>query len=203
LTIEIDDAGWGDLVGGCFIVVRRVETGQFHADEIPVELFQEPAFKEKLYLEHAWAIASEGLKALAVDQAEPIRVCTGYVLSKVRSELVTEGYSVTPTRITGETQDLAEQTYVRSLRRLGIIDLSAKGGGGRFRPLLEWVHKDLEGRELFVKTGWKSWKARWRERGAARSAALSSRGLALVHGNARPTTSETVRLAESKDHSLS
>jgi len=163
LTIEIDDAGWGDLVGGCFIVLRRVETGQSYAGEIPVELFQEQAFREKQYLTRAWEIVSEGLEALEVDLVEPIRVCTGYVLSTVRRHLITKGYSVTPTRIVGETQELAEQTYVRSLRKLGITELTTSAGGGRFRPLLEWVQKDLNQRERFVKTGWRSWKTTWRK----------------------------------------
>ncbi|MEM2905520.1 MAG: hypothetical protein QW057_07015 [Candidatus Bathyarchaeia archaeon] len=175
MTIEIDDAGWGDLVGGCFIVVRRVETGQYYAGEVPVRLFQEPAFKEKQYLEEAWRIVSEGLKAMSVSLTEPIRVCTGYVLSQVRRNLAEEGYTVIPTRIVGETQDLAERLYVDSLRQLGIAELNVNAGGGRFRPLLEWVQKDIDGRERYVKTGWKSWRTKWREAAQASSALLPRR----------------------------
>lgn len=164
MTLEIDDAGWGDLVGGCFIVVRRVETGEFHAGEIPVELFQQPAFRQKLYLERAWEIVCEGLRMLGADRSEPIRVCTGYVFSTVRRNLPAEGYVFTPVRITGDTQDLVEGMYLQSLRELGITDLSANAGGGRFKPLFEWVSRDLRARERFVKTGWTSWGSKWRER---------------------------------------
>jgi len=56
----VDDSGWGDLIGGVVIVMRRVETGETHVGEIPLELFREPEFKYKEYLRvKPWWIGEE------------------------------------------------------------------------------------------------------------------------------------------------
>lgn len=161
MTIEIDDAGWGDLVGGCVIVARRIETGEHYASEIPVELFQGEVFKRKIYLDEAVRIVEEALTRLKPGMGEEIRVCTGYILSKVRRYLASKGYRVKPAKIVGETQRLAEQMFLKSLKRIG-LKLDEENPKRRFHSLLEWVKANPETRERYVKTGWRSWVGRWR-----------------------------------------
>ncbi|MEM2146324.1 MAG: hypothetical protein QW279_13250, partial [Candidatus Jordarchaeaceae archaeon] len=40
--------------------------------------------------------------------------------------------------------------------------LSVKCGRERFYALIRWVMEDFEGREKYVKTGWKSWNNKWK-----------------------------------------
>ena len=69
MVIEVDDSGWGDLIGGTVIVLRRVETGENHWGEIPMELFQGDEFKYKAYLRSATQIILEGIDALEIGRA--------------------------------------------------------------------------------------------------------------------------------------
>ncbi len=160
MTVEVDDAGWGDLVGGCVVVVRRVETDEYYVGEIPVELFQEPKFKTKQYLDKAVEIVENGLKSLNVHRGEEIRICTGFVLSKARRTISQQGYIVTPTKIVGETQRLAERMFLKTLEKIG-LKLDEEDPRRRFHFLLEWVKDKPELREKYVKTGWRSWKNKW------------------------------------------
>lgn len=160
MTVEVDDAGWGDLVGGCVIVARRVETGEQYVGEIPVKFFQGELFKRKKYLDEAVRIVEEAMRQLNVGSGEEVRICTGYILSKARRLLSERGYNVKPAKITGETQRLAERTFLKTLRKLGLT-LDEENPRRRFRSLLEWVSGD-PARERYVKTGWRSWRNRWR-----------------------------------------
>jgi len=86
-----------------------------------------------------------------------MKVCTGYILSGVREALEREGYTVVPSRITGATQELAEEEFVRSLVRLGVAGEAEVRRMRRFSSFIRWVRGDLETRERFVKTGWRAW----------------------------------------------
>jgi hypothetical protein len=163
MVVEVDDSGWGDLIGGVVIVMRRVETGESHVGEIPLELFREPEFKYKEYLRVATQIMLEGIDELGVALEEPLHICTGYIFSSAKETLKELGYRVKEVKITGATQELAEKTFVESLVRLGIGGHREIARMRSFDGFLEWVHDDLEHRERFVKTGWKSW-SRHKER---------------------------------------
>ena len=159
----MDDSGWGDLVGGVVIVMRRVETGETHVGEIPLEFFREPEFKYKEYLRSATQIILGGIDELGVEQGEPLHICTGYVFSSAKETLMGLGYKVKDVKIIGATQELAEKTFVESLVRLGVGSHGEVAEMRSFDGFLEWVHEALEHRERFVKTGWKSW-SKHRER---------------------------------------
>ena len=159
----MDDSGWGDLIGGVVIVMRRVETGESYVGEIPLELFREPEFKYKEYLRSATQIILEGIDELGIEQGEPLHICTGYVFSSAKETLMELGHKVKEVKITGATQELAEKTFVESLVRLGVGSYGEVAEMRSFDSFLEWVHEDLEHRERFVKTGWKSW-SKHRER---------------------------------------
>ncbi len=138
-------------------MMRRVETGEYHSGEVPLELFQGPAFKEQLYREKALEIALKGIERLQITKEEPLHVCSGYILSKIRDELQAEGYEIVTVKITGLTQDLAEHEFKRSLVRRGVGDEGTDSEMRSFDAYLGWVMEDLDGRERFVKTGWKAW----------------------------------------------
>ena len=157
MVIEVDDSGWGDLIGGAVIVLRRVETDESYTGEIPLELFKEEEFKYKTYLRNATQIILEGLDALDIQKTEPIHICTGYVFEHAKDTLRELGYKLTEVKITGKTQDLAERTFIESLVEQGIGSFSELAGRRSFNGFLEWVKEDLQNREQYVKTGWKNW----------------------------------------------
>ena len=49
MTIEIDDAGTGDLVGDAFLGLLRKETGQIIFKTLPLALFQKNGWNEKKF----------------------------------------------------------------------------------------------------------------------------------------------------------
>lgn len=164
MVIQIDDAGWGDLVGGCLLGFLRRETGEYIVKLIDVSHFRPPNFIKKTYLKEALRLAKDALEELSVTKEELIEICTGSVLSEIRLTLMEEGYNVKPTRIEGELQDLVENSLLDYYADLGIPreTLTVESGRERFYALISWVMEDLEGREKYVKTGWKSWNNKWR-----------------------------------------
>ena len=157
MVVEVDDSGWGDLMGGAVIVMRRVGTNDKFVGEVPVEEFQGSAFKSKAYLPHVLRVVREGSVALNLTKDESVHVCTGYILSEVRRSLANEGYRVVPSKITGVTQELAEEEYVKHLSRLGVGTIEQVKRLRGFDSSLKWVLRDVDKRERFVKTGWKAW----------------------------------------------
>jgi isopentenyl phosphate kinase len=167
LTIQIDDAGWGDPVGGVLIGVFRIETREYVVKEIEVTHFQDPNFARKTFLGRGLELVLVALRCLKVSKNEPIQVCRGAVLDGVRDGLKDKGFEVIPTKIEGQLQELVEANFVTSLERLGIQGIPRVSGKERFFRQLEWIQEDLKVREQFAKTGWKNWPKRlrnWRPR---------------------------------------
>lgn len=157
MVIEVDDSGWGDLIGGAVIVLRRVETDENYTGEISPELFKEEEFKYKTYLRYATQIILDGLDALEVYKNEAIHICTGYIFEHAEDTLRELGYKVTEVKIEGKTQDLAERTFIQSLVKQGIGSFSEVAAMRSFNGFLMWVKADLPNRERYVKSGWKNW----------------------------------------------
>jgi hypothetical protein len=91
------------------------------------------------------------------------QVCSGYVLSGIRRHLRDRGFKVEEVEVTGELQEKVERSYIRWCEEMGVpaerlIDKR------RFWTFLEWVAERPWLREKLVKTGWKSWKTKWREK---------------------------------------
>ncbi|MBS7251889.1 MAG: hypothetical protein KIH08_15060 [Candidatus Freyarchaeota archaeon] len=164
MVIQIDDAGWGDLVGGCLLGFFRKETGEYVVKLIDVTHFRPPNFDRKTYLKEALTLAKEALEELKVSKEEEIEICTGSVLSEIRLTLMEEGYKVKPTRIEGKLQELIENSLLDYYAELGVPreKLSLESGRDRFYALINWVMEDFESREKYVKTGWKSWDTKWK-----------------------------------------
>jgi len=143
--------------------LRRIETGEKYIGEIPLRLFQEDEFKRRSYLDEAYRIVAAGLNVLRASKHELIRVCRGYVLSKVRARLREDGYRVESSKITGETQIIAEEAYLKTLERYGVdpSKLTLTSGSMRFHKLIEWVLEDPFTRVRYTKTGWKALRDKW------------------------------------------
>ncbi len=163
VTIQIDDAGWGDPIGGVLIGIFRVETQEYLVHEIEVSHFQPPNFTKKTFLKRGLELVQQAFSCFNVDKKEPIEVCRGAVLDGVRDGLVQQGYTVIPKKIEGQLQEQIEASLVESLRKLGIPDIPRVSGKDRFFRQLEWIQKDLKNREQFAKTGWKNWPTKLRQ----------------------------------------
>jgi hypothetical protein len=158
MVVEVDDSGWGDLIGGVVIVMHRVETGEKYVGEIPLEVFQGEEFKYQTYLRYATQIILDGLDELEVPITEPVHICTGYIFRKAKETLRELGYIVKEVKIVGRTQKFAEEEFLKSLEEMGVGIVEKLKEIRSFKGFLNWVHEDLENREKYVKTGWKRWK---------------------------------------------
>ncbi len=161
--ILIDDSGWGDLILGTVIGALRLPERKYMERRIPVSAFQTPNFERKLYLEEAVKIAQEIVKAMRPDKETYFKVCSGYVLSSVRRYLRSQGFHVKKAEITGELQDRVEASFIQWCAEVGVPPEKLERTN-RFFPMLEWVAEKIEIRETLVKTGWKSWREKWRKR---------------------------------------
>jgi hypothetical protein len=161
--ILIDDAGWGDLILGVVIGALKPPDRRYMERRIPVSSFQPPNFENKQYLDDAVKIAEEIVEVMQPDRETRFRVCSGYVLSSIRRHLRDRGFNVEEVEITGELQEMVERSYVKWCKEVG-VPAERLEDKKRFWALLEWVGERPELREKLVKTGWKSWKQKWREK---------------------------------------
>jgi hypothetical protein len=161
--ILIDDAGWGDLLLGVVIGALKPPDRRYMERRISVLSFQPPDFENKKYLDDAVKIADEIVEVMRPDVETSFKVCSGYVLSSIRRRLAERGFRVEEVEIVGELQEMVERSYVRWCIEVGVPGERLEGKR-RFWTLLEWVAERPELRERLVKTGWKSWKRKWRKK---------------------------------------
>jgi len=159
MTILVDDAGWGDLLGGVVIGCYRTETDEFLYRVVDIQFFKDPAFDEKHYLDETSRLIQEMVAELNCDKSEPIQLCTGYVLSHAVYELRQLGFNVSTGKITGKLQVLAEQAFLDELRKIGYEPLLNREANRRMRAksfydMLNWMKKDPSRRQ-YAKTGWR------------------------------------------------
>jgi len=161
-VILIDDAGWGDLILGVVIGALKPPDRRYMERRIPVSSFQPPNFENKRYLDDAVMIAEEIVEVMQPDRETRFRVCSGYVLSSIRRHLRNQGFDVEEVEIAGELQEMVERSYVRWCKEVG-VPAERLEDERRFWTLLEWVAEKPKIRENLVKTGWKSWREKWRQ----------------------------------------
>ena len=161
--ILIDDSGWGDLILGAVIGALKLPDRKYMDRRISLSAFQTPDFESKLYLEEAVKIAQEIVEVMQPDKETCFKVCSGYILSRVRRYLRSRGFHVERTKITGELQERVERSFIQWCAEVGVPPERLRRQN-RFFPLLEWVAEKIELRESLVKTGWKSWRDKWRRR---------------------------------------
>lgn len=149
--IEIDDSGWGELIGGVFIVGRDLETGKVSKQEIPVNFFQEPNFKAgKYYIETIRAVNAILYELDAEPTKTLIKICPGEIFSHVYRFLENNGYECKKVKIRGETQKIAEKAFDSYLKKIGC----PRG----YKKMKKWLEENRKEREKYVKTGWKEFK---------------------------------------------
>jgi len=157
LTIQIDDAGVGDLLHGVVIGAHRKETSEFHYDLIPVRYFQEPDFKQKLYLKKATEVTLNLLTQMKIQEREQVEICTSFLFDEARPVLVEQlgEKRVRAKAITGEAQDRVEGAYLDEIRNLGYEPISERDDkrAKSFFHMLRWIKKDRS-RLKYAKTGW-------------------------------------------------
>ena len=157
MTVQIDDAGVGDLLHGVVVGAHRKETGEFHYDVIPVKYFQNPLFKRKLYQKKATEMALTLLHGMKLQDGEGIEICSSFLFDEARPELVRRfgEERVKVAAIVGEAQDRVEGAYLDELRNLGyepIVERDEKRARSFFH-MLRWV-KNEPTRLRYAKTGW-------------------------------------------------
>ncbi len=161
--ILIDDSGWGDLILGVVIGTLKLPDRRYMERRIPVSSFQPPHFQNKRYLDDAVKIAEEIVKVMQPDDETVFKICSGYVLSSIRSYLRKKGFRVEEIEVTGDLQEMVERSFAHWCKEVG-IKFERLEGKRSFNTFLEWVAEKPQLREKIVKTGWKSWNQRWRER---------------------------------------
>jgi len=161
--ILIDDAGWGDLILGVVIGALKLPDRKYLERRISVASFQPPNFENRKYLDDAVKIAEEIIEVMQPDTETRFKVCSGYVLSSIRRHLRDHGFSVEEVEVSGKLQEMVERGYIIWCEEVG-VPAERLEDARRFWTLLEWVAEEPKIREKLVKTGWKSWKQKWRQK---------------------------------------
>ena len=165
--IQIDDSGWGSLLGGVIIGVCDTDTNRLYSRLIPISFFQGGKFENQEYIAYALKIAKAGLQLLTSypdDSGIHIQICRGYLLSEIRSWAERNRLHYTKIEhvdIKDPLQSLLEARFSKHLERIGVP--AGKGKGAHrisFDEMLKWVKEDPK-RIKYVKTGWKSWKQKY------------------------------------------
>jgi hypothetical protein len=157
MTLQIDDAGVGDLLHGVVIGAYRPETGEFSYGMIDVEFFQQPKFGRKAYLERASEVVVQVIDRMKLAENEPILICSSFVFERAVRDLE-EKYGkerVTVAKITGDAQRFVETAYLDEIRNLGYEPLTEREEkrAKSFFHMLRWLKKDPH-RFKHAKTGW-------------------------------------------------
>lgn len=157
MTIQIDDAGVGDLLYGVVVGAHRKETGEFHYDMIPVSFFQRPNFSRKMYLEKATELAQALLYQMKLGENEDIEICSSFLFDETRPHLENK-YGKTRVKtsvIAGQAQTNVETAYLDEIRNLGYEPIPERDEkrARSFFHMLKWVKADLD-RLRYAKTGW-------------------------------------------------
>ena len=164
-VILIDCAGWGDLILGVIVGALNLDLpdARYMERRIPISSFQPPNFEKKKYLNDAVKIAEEIVEVTQPDAETTFKVNSVYVLSSIRRYLRARGFRVEEVEATGELQEKVVRGYIRWCKEME-VPVERLENRGRFWTFLEWVRESPRFREKFVKTGWESWKNKWREK---------------------------------------
>jgi len=187
-TIEIDDAGTGDLIGNAFIGFHVVETGKIIFRSVPVGLYNEANLKKNMPKKKILELVIDALKVLKFDkETDKILLCRGDCFDLVREYFEKENIKYQPKIIDGKLQDAVEGRYVAHLRKLGVNskNLTIKSGARRYFILYHWLCRDFYNREKFVKSGFKKWRKINRIRAIEKYEKLIERRKKITRNNKR------------------
>ena len=163
-TIEIDDAGTGDLVGNAFIGFRDADTGKIIFQSVPVGIYHEGNKDDDPPKKYIVNVVKKGLKLLNHSKEDRILLCRGDCFNLVREYFEENDIYYEPAIIEGVLQNAVEGRFIQHLKRLGITSrkLTTEAGAQRYFISFDWVCRDFPNRERFVKTGSPSWDKKWR-----------------------------------------
>jgi hypothetical protein len=164
-VILIDGAGWGDLILGVVIGALNLNLPdpRYMERRVPISSFQPPNFENRKFMDDTVRIADRIVKVMQPDMETNFKIRSGYVLSSICSHLRELGFQVEEVEAIGDLQEKVERGYMRWCKEMG-VPAERLEGKNRFWTFLEWVAEKPGLREKLVKTGWKSWKEKWRER---------------------------------------
>ena len=164
-TIEIDDAGTGDLVGNAFIGFRDADTRKIIFQSVPVGIYNEGNKDDDPPKRYIVNVVKKGLKLLNHSKGDRILLCRGDCFNLVREYFEENDIYYEPAIVEGVLQNAVEGRYVQHLRKLGITSrkLTEEAGAQRYFISFDWVCRDFPNRERFVKTGSPSWEKKWRK----------------------------------------
>jgi len=167
--IYVDDAGHGSLCGGIVIGFRAEHEGMLWHEYIPETFFQEPLKSRrgwKIILKKIFHLIQTALREIpATQDTHAIYICRGWVFSYAIQKLREEGWHVKPIQIIGVLQNYVENMFKRELAKIDpyLTECAIPGSTSFFRQL-QWVGENLSEREQYVKSGWRSWKKKWKPR---------------------------------------
>jgi len=163
-TIEIDDAGTGDLVGDAFIGFRDMNTGKIIFHSVPVILYNKENKDEDQPKKHILKVVIKALRTLNHSEGDRILLCRGNCFDLVREYFDENKIYYEAAIVEGVLQDAVEGRFIQHLRKLGVRskNLTVESGIQRYFILFNWVCRDFPNRERYVKTGFPSWKKKWR-----------------------------------------
>ncbi len=145
-TIEIDDAGTGDLVGDAFIGFRDTDNGRIIFQSVPVGFYNEEYKDENRPMKHIVEVVNKGLKILNHKKGDRILLCRGDCFNLVREYFNDNQIYYEPAIVEGVLQEAVEGRYIQHLRKLGIFSrkLTIKAGAERYFISFNWVCRDFQ-----------------------------------------------------------
>ena len=157
MTIQIDDAGYGDLLFGVVIGAYQPETDRFIYDVVDVRFFQVPLFEKKTYLDETGHIALRLVERLEPKDGERMEFCRGDILDRA-VEALEEAYGderVIRAKVEGRAQHLVEEAYLNEIRNLGYepIPDRTERWAKSFWHMYRWLRANPE-MLRYAKTGW-------------------------------------------------
>ena len=113
--VQIDDAGWGLIIGGVMIGLYDRQNGKIHTEIIPPEVFRK---EKQVYLRAITQACLNLLKRTGIKKdGTIIEMCTSYVFTDAREKLKKAGWDLRSTQITGYFQDKLEGEYKKYLKK--------------------------------------------------------------------------------------
>jgi hypothetical protein len=157
VTIQIDDAGYGDLLYGVVIGAYKVESDHFVYDIVDVKYWQNPLYVRNEFKKEAARIALNLIERLEPEQDEDIEICQGNILD-IATEAISNIYGadvVKRCKIDNRAQDLVESAYLDEIRNLGYnpIEERTKKWVKNFWDMYNWLKEDPV-RLKWAKSGW-------------------------------------------------
>ena len=157
MVTEIDDSAWGLPLFGVWLGFHHIESGRIIVKEVGVDFFQGNNFSSKKYLDECVKQAKIALlHDLKIPATEELRICSGFVLSKIYEWAIDTGFRCKKTKITGKLQSVMEETsrtYIASLP-----GFKKEKSESLYDALIKWIGEDPEKRLIYVKTGWNAIK---------------------------------------------